>query len=84
MAAPLSLLANSTTDRQIEKTAKASYNFRTNLGDDVKIKVDDGVVTLSGKVATDEQRRIAEDTVANIPGVARVDNKLKPKNVFTP
>lgn len=76
-AAPFALLADSATDRQIEQTAKASYNYRNNLGNDVKIKADDGVVTLSGKVATDEQRRIAEDTVADLPGVTRVDNNLK-------
>ena len=36
--------------------------------------VADGVVTLSGKVASDEQRRIAEDTVSDLPGVVRVNN----------
>lgn len=76
-ATPLSLLADSTTDRQIEKTAKDSYNYRTAIGNDVNIKADDGVVTLTGKVKSDEQRRIAEDTIADLPGVARVDNRLK-------
>jgi hyperosmotically inducible protein len=77
LAAPLSLRADTVTDRQIENTAKSSYNYRTTLGNDVKIKADDGVVTLTGKVTSDEQRRIAEDTVANLPGVVRVDNRLK-------
>lgn len=76
-AAPLFLWADPSTDRQIEKTAKESYNYRATLGDHVKIDVDDGVVTLTGKVNSDEQRRIAEDTVADLPGVVRVDNKLK-------
>src|SRR3954471_4112718 len=75
--APLALLADSATDRQIEETAKSSYNYRTALGSNVKIKADNGVVTLSGKVSSDEQRRVAEDTVADMPGVARVDNQLK-------
>jgi osmotically-inducible protein OsmY len=43
----------------------------------VDVKVRDGVVTLSGTVPTDEQRRIAEDTVSSIDGVARVDNQLR-------
>ena len=43
-AAPFAVLADSATDRQIEQTAKASYNYRNNLGNDVKIKANDGVV----------------------------------------
>jgi len=46
LAAPLSLLADQSTDRQIENTAKASYNFRAAVGDRVKIKAADGVVWL--------------------------------------
>lgn len=77
MVAPLSLMANTAADRQIEDTAKSSYNYRTVLDHNVKIKADEGVVTLSGKVNSDEQRRIAEDTVAQLPGVVRVDNQVK-------
>jgi len=77
MIAPLSLLANSTTDRQIEDTAKASYNYRKILDNNVKVKASDGVVTLTGKVDSEDQRRIAEDTVSDIPGVVRVNNLVK-------
>jgi hyperosmotically inducible periplasmic protein len=77
LATPVVLLADSATDRQIEDTANATYNFRTALDHKVKVKADDGVVVLTGKVASEEQRRIAEDTVENIPGVARVDNRVK-------
>jgi hyperosmotically inducible protein len=77
LAAPFSLFADSATDRKIEASAKASYNYRTAIGQNVTIKSNDGIVTLSGTVVTDEQRRIAEDTVANLPGVTRVDNELK-------
>lgn len=77
LIAPLSMWANSTTDHQIEDTAKASYNYRAVLDNKVKVDADNGVVTLTGKVATEEQRRIAEDTVADMPGVTRVDNKIK-------
>lgn len=77
LAAPLALLADSAQDKKIEEAAKASYNYRAVLDNKVKIKVDDGVVTLSGKVNSDEQRRIAEDTVADLPGVARVNNEIR-------
>ncbi len=76
LVTPLALLANS-TDRQIEDAAKASYNYRAVLDNKVKVKSDEGVVTLTGKVNSEEQRHIAEDTVAGLPGVLRVDNKLK-------
>ena len=77
IVAPLSLLAKSDTDNKIEEAAKSSYNYRTALDNKVKVKADGGVVTLTGTVYTDEQRRIAEDTVADLPGVVRVDNRLK-------
>ena len=50
LAVPLSLLADTVTDRQIEDTAKASYNYRTTLGNDVKIKADDGVYSDGFKI----------------------------------
>lgn len=77
LAAPFTLLADTATDRQIEDAAKSSYNFRSGLDRDVKITATDGRVTLTGKVASDEQRRIAEDTVAALPGVVEVNNQLK-------
>ena len=77
LVSPFALLADTTTDRQIEQAANASYNYRTTLDHNVKVRAKDGVVTLTGKVATDEQRRIAEDTVADLPGVARVNNEIK-------
>jgi len=43
----------------------------------VKVDVDNGVATLTGKVHTDEQSRIAEDTAAAFSGVDRVVNKVK-------
>jgi len=77
MVAPFALQAKSDTDDKIEAAAKSSYNYRTALDNKVKVKAEGGVVTLTGTVITDEQRRIAEDTVADLPGVVRVDNRLK-------
>jgi hyperosmotically inducible periplasmic protein len=72
----------SKTDDRIEASAKDSYVFKTYLkGDDVKVKVKakDGVVTLKGTVAEESHKALAEETVANLPDVKSVDNKLEVK-----
>jgi osmotically-inducible protein OsmY len=68
--------ASADTDRKIEDAAKASYNYRTVLENKVSVKANDGVVTLSGMVADKDAKNIAEDTVSNLPGVIRVNNKI--------
>lgn len=68
--------ASSDIDNKIEDAAKASYNYRTVLEDKVTVKADNGVVTLTGMVADKDSRAIAEDTVNNLPGVIRVNNKI--------
>jgi osmotically-inducible protein OsmY len=75
--APGMLLANSTTDRQIEDAANSSYNYRAVLGNNVKASVDDGVVTITGTVQDHDQRALAEDTVNNLPGVVSVIDKVR-------
>jgi hyperosmotically inducible periplasmic protein len=77
VASPLALLASSSTDRKIEDAAKASYNYRTVLEDHVKVKVSDGVVTLTGTVQDKDDKALAVDTVENIPGVLSVNNEIK-------
>lgn len=77
IAAPIALLASSATDRKIEDAAKASYNYRTVLEDNVKVKANDGVVTLTGNVQDKDDRNLAADTVENLPGVVSVDNQIK-------
>ena len=73
------LFASSTDDR-IESSAKSSYVFKTYLKDDaIKIQSKDGVTTLTGTVAEDSHKRLAEETVAGLPGVKSVDNKLESK-----
>lgn len=76
LASPLALLATPDTDRRIEAAAKDSYNYRTLLEDKVKVKVSDGVVTLTGKVKDKDDKALAEDTVENLPGVTRVKNEI--------
>ena len=81
-AGSTALLASSATDRKIEDAAKASYNFRTVLENQVQVKSDDGVVTLSGVVQDKEQKELAEDTVENLPGVTNVKNEIAVKSTY--
>lgn len=67
-------------DDKTEAAAKNSYIFRTWLKDDeVKVKANEGVVTLSGTVNQEFHKALAEETVANLPGVKSVDNRLELK-----
>ena len=75
----VSLFASVTDDR-IELSAKQSYVFKTYLkNDDIKIQSNDGVVTLTGTVSEESHRSLAHETVASLPGVISVDNKLAVK-----
>lgn len=84
IASPL-LIANtlfaSETDDRIEAAAKNSYVFRTFLKDDsVKTESEDGVVTLTGTVAHHFNKKLANDTVENLPAVKSVKNQIKVTN----
>jgi osmotically-inducible protein OsmY len=76
LTAPVALFASSETDRKIEDAAKASYNYRTVLDDNVKVKARDGIVTLTGTVEDKADRTLAVDTVENLPGVVGVKNEI--------
>ncbi|MCB2180521.1 MAG: BON domain-containing protein [Desulfobulbaceae bacterium] len=75
------VLASATgTDERIESAAKQSYVFKTYLkDDDVTIESKDGVATLTGTVVEESHKSLAQDTVANLPGVKSVENKLEVK-----
>jgi osmotically-inducible protein OsmY len=67
----------SETDSRIESTAQESYVYRTYLKDDsVVTRSRDGVVTLTGSVTQESHKSLAQETVANLPGVKSVDNQL--------
>lgn len=67
----------SASDDLIVERFENTYVFRTFLSDeDISTEAKDGVVTLTGTVAVDSQRVLAQETAGNIPGVASVDNKL--------
>lgn len=82
LASPLVLLGSSATDSQIEDAAEASYNYRTVLEDNVKVKAKDGIVTLTGTVQDQDERALAVDTVENLPGVTSVRNEIVVKSDY--
>ena len=86
MVAAVALLAFSVPvhadkmDSRIELSAKQSYVFKTYLkNDDIKIQSKDGTVILTGTVAEDLHKSLAQETVAGLPGVKNVDNRLETK-----
>jgi len=86
MVAAVALLAlsvpvsASTMDSRIESSAKQSYVFKTYLqADDIKIQSMDGDVTLTGTVSEESHKSLAQETVAGLPGVKSVDNRLEVK-----
>lgn len=71
-------------DNRIEASAKESYAFKVYLqSDDIKIHSRDGAVTLTGTVSESFKKSLAQDTVAGLPGVKSVHNKLDIKGVPT-
>ncbi len=69
-------------DDRIQASAKKSYVFKTYLkgkGDDIKIQSRDGVVTLTGIVANEFHKSLAQETVTGLAGVKSVDNRLELK-----
>ena len=70
----------SKTDDRIESSAKTSYNFKTYLKeDDIKIESKNGAVALTGTVSSESHKSLAQETVAGLPGVKSVDNRLTVK-----
>jgi hyperosmotically inducible protein len=70
----------SKTDDRIESSARKSYVFKTYLkDDDIKIQSKDGAVTLTGIVSEESHKSLAQETVAGLPGVKSVDNRLEVK-----
>jgi osmotically-inducible protein OsmY len=65
-------------DARVESSAKQSYVFKTYLKDDaITIQSTDGVVVLTGKVVEESHKALAQETVASLPGVKSVDNRLE-------
>ncbi len=70
----------SKTDDRIVSSARNSYVFQVYLkGDDIKIESKNGAVTLTGVVSEEFHKSLAKETVAALPGVLSVDNRLEIK-----
>jgi hyperosmotically inducible protein len=85
-AATAALFINSTparaseNDDKIESSFKQTYVYKTYLiNDAIKADAKDGAVTLTGVVAQDYHKSLAQETLAHLPGVTSVDNKLATK-----
>ncbi|MGQ8364916.1 BON domain-containing protein [Glaciecola sp. 1036] len=64
-------------DAWIDGKAEATLLFNGNLDSfDINTDVEDGVVTLTGKVDNDVDKELASELILGIDGVARVDNML--------
>jgi len=73
--------ASKQTDSRIESSARQSYVFKTYLKSDaIKIQAKDGAVVLTGTVTESSHKSLAEETVAGLPGVKSVDNRLETKD----
>ena len=70
-------LQASEEDGRIVAAARSSYNFKTYLKDDaIKVECAGGQVQLTGTVAEEFHRALAEQTVSGLPGVTGVDNRI--------
>lgn len=77
LAGGLPLLASG-MDHRIEVSARNTYNFKTYLKDDaIRVQCSAGVVTLTGTVAQEDHKSLAQETVSGLPGVASVINLLE-------
>ena len=77
VALPLHAFQN---DDRIVSAARNSYVFQVYLkGDDIKIESKDGAFTLTGVVSEEFHKSLAKETVAALPGVVSVDNRLELK-----
>jgi len=70
----------SKNDARIASSAQESYVFKTYLHNDtINIQSKDGVVTITGIVSEESHKSLAQETVAGLPGVKSVDNRLEIK-----
>jgi len=58
---------------EVQQELKVNGKFSA---DAVAVRATDGVVTLTGDVASADERKRAEDVAKNVEGVQRVDNQI--------
>lgn len=73
------------TDAEIAKAVLHSMRWNTTIPDElIKIKVEEGIVTLEGEVNWEYQRKSAENAVAKLTGVRSVLNSITIKQKVAP
>jgi osmotically-inducible protein OsmY len=73
-------LRASETDDRIESSFTKSYAYKVYLKDDaIKAESRNGVVTLTGQVNEASHKCLAQEAMAGLPGVQRVENRLEVK-----
>jgi osmotically-inducible protein OsmY len=75
LATPVAMFAESSADSQIESAAKK--NMPSNIADKVTISSQDCIVTLTGNLPNDSQRRIAVSAVKQVPQVKDVNDEIR-------
>lgn len=72
--------ANETADDEIAKRAVNTIDWNTSVPEEaVQVKVQDGWVTLIGKIEWQYQKTAAEDAVRGLAGVVAVTNQIEVK-----
>lgn len=73
------------TDAEIAAVAQKGLSWNALLPKDrIKVKVEDGWITLSGDVDRAVQKTLAEKTVRNLLGVVGINNNITVKTVLAP
>lgn len=68
------------TDAEIAQAILSAFKWNISVPDDkIQIKVEDGVVTLTGEVEWDYQRVAAKNVVEKLAGVSRINNQVSVK-----
>jgi len=57
--------------------AKLAADVRLSTLTNIEVNSTDGVVTLAGKVRSEEERRMAADVTRSVDGVVKVNNNLQ-------
>lgn len=64
-------------DRELRDVVRSHLRAHNGLDADyITVHVEDGAVTLEGRVGTDVERRVAERVLTDVLGIARVHNSL--------
>jgi osmotically-inducible protein OsmY len=72
------------TDSEIAETVLNALRLHTAVQEErIKVKVEDGLVTLDGKVEWEYQRRAAENAIENLPGIRGVSNLIIVSPIIT-